>query len=340
MKGGATVLAIVAMVVLTCGVRVGAGAPVQDPAAGQNKEAAAPQSGGAIPLTECLTIGFKTRYFFDSHSSYEFGNPLPPYQAPLSRLEFPLDSWWVGAELRASFPRFSIGAEALTNASSEADGRMRDSDWTDGERPDLKTIYSESKCHLSPSCMLSTDVDLKISDWLCLPSWLDLRPVAGFRWQYFNFLAHDGLQVYPTGLYPPVPLPGDTLRFEQTYWHYFGGARAALDLGKPLMLNSLTALLQFDWAYVAGHNEDHHLLRGLRYTYEDTSGDAWHATAGLRGGLYKQLTLALEAEFLQLSTTGSHRLVDRLYEVDMEWKNGVRVWSRQDSVSLTLAYSF
>lgn len=341
MRDRATVLVTIVMVVVFCGVWAGAEEPVQDPAAGRKKEALAPQVGRAILSTENLVIGLETRRFVDSNTSYKFGNPFPPFQARLSQLEFPLDSWWVGAGLRASFPRFSIGVEALTNASGEADGRMKDSDWDDEARPDLKTIYSESKCHLLPSYTLTTDIDLKISDWLRLPSWLDLRPVTGFRWQNFNFLAHDGLQVYPLGDHPPVPLPGDSIRFEQTYRDYFGGVRAALDLGDHLILKSLTVFLQLDCGYVEGDNVDHHLLRnGRRYTYEDTYGDAWHGSVGLRGGLYRQLTLALEADFLQISTTGYHRLVNSTYGIDMQFTNGVKVWSSQNSVSLTLAYAF
>ena len=274
LKHIAAISLIVALLALPLAARAGEETPGRDSAAGKKEAVPVLLNDRAVQLTDSLTVAFKTRRFVGSHTSYEFGAPFPPRQSPLSRLEFPLDSWWAGGEFRFNFPRFSAGAEALTNVSGEASGHMRDSDWDDEARPHFKTIYSESKCHIDPGCTLRTDIDLKISDWLCLPSWLDLRPLVGFRWQYFNFLAHDALQVYPGGNQPSIWLPGDVLRFEQTYWHYFGGARAAVDLGKPAGLDSLTALLQFDWGYVEGHNVDHHLLRGPRYTYEDTDGDA------------------------------------------------------------------
>ena len=334
----AVILLIAALAVLAHAVPARADEPVKDEAARNKVEAPGYQRKPIIPLTEYLSLGFKTETFVASHTSYEFGNPFPPHQAPLSRLEFPMDSFWVGGKLRASFPRFSVGAEGLTNVSMDTPGHMSDSDWDDDQKPSRKTVYSESKCRFMPSYIVRTDLDLKISDWAGLPPNLDLRPLVGFRWEDFHFITHDGLQVYPGSGEPPTPLPGDGIDFKQMYWQYFTGARAALDLGKPLMLNSLALLLQLDWAYVEGQNVDHHLLRGQRFTMEETYGDAWHWSVGLNAGLTKNVSLALETDFLMLSTTGTHRLEEP--GVSFQFNNGVRVWSEQTSVSLTLAYAF
>jgi hypothetical protein len=98
-------------------------------------------------------------------------------------------------------------------------------------------------------------------------------------------------------------------------------------------------LFQLDWAYVDGENWDHHLLRGQRFTMEETSGDAWHGAAELSAGLTKEVSLSFAADFLMLSTTGSHRLLIPGI-IDYQFSNGVRVWSEQVSFSLTLAYAF
>ena len=294
-----------------------------------------------VRFTDHLSIGMKIERMTGSHTSYEFGNPFPPNQAPLSRLEFPLDSWWAGAELRAIFPRFSIGVEALTNLSRETEGRMQDSDWDDENHPDHKTIYSESRCRMEPSYVVRADIDLKVSDWLGLPGWLDLRPVAGVRRQRFSLVAHDGTQWDLTNQEPPLLLPGDGISFEQVYSQYFLGLRAGLDLGRYVNLNSLTALLQCDWAYVEGRNRDHHILRaGERYTYEDTHGHAWHGSIGLRAGLSEHLSLAAEADILSISTVGSHRLVNAPLGIDFMFSDGVKVWSDQKRLSLLLQYRF
>ena len=89
------------------------------------------------------------------------------------------------------------------------------------------------------------------------------------------------------------------------------------------------------------HNQDHHLLReGRRFTYEDTIGDAWHASLGVRVGILENLTAGLELEHLRIHTTGSHRLENQPYGVDFIVTNGVTVWSEQTSLMLTLDYKF
>ncbi|MDA8126534.1 MAG: hypothetical protein M0009_15280 [Deltaproteobacteria bacterium] len=283
----------------------------------------------------------QVKRYFGSHTSYEFGNPYPPYQAPLSRLEFPLNTWWVGGEFRRRFSRISLGVEILRNGSKESDGSFKDSDWDDDGRPDVKTIYSESQCRLEPSYMVRGDADLKVADWLGLPVWLDLRPVIGIRWQQVELVAHNGVQTYPADPFPPDPLPGDAIRFQQTYWQYFLGIRSAYELGRHLRIPGLTLFGQLDWAYVEGDNSDRHLLRaGNRWTYEKTSGDGWHASLGLKAALARNISVGLEADYLRIRTQGSHRWVHDVINADMTWDHGVKVWSDQTSLTTRLEYRF
>ena len=114
--------------------------------------ASAPASGAGspagVPAKPPWSVDLKVRYALGSHTSYEFGNPLPPYQTPLSRLEFPLDTWWGSLGVRRDFSRFSAGIEGRTNLSRRAESPFLDSDWDDEERPEVKTIYSESHCRV------------------------------------------------------------------------------------------------------------------------------------------------------------------------------------------------
>jgi hypothetical protein len=236
-----------------------------------------------------------------------------------------------------------VGADVFRNLSRETEGVFKDSDWDDDTRPSVLSVYSEASCRMEPSYMVRGDVDLKISDWLGLPRWLDLRPTAGLAWQRFSLVTHDGIQFYPAPgeTRPPDPLPGDGISFEQTYWLYFVGFKAAFDLGKPLRLSGLKLLTQVDWAYVDAYNEDYHLLReGRRMTYDITAGYAWHALAHLKIGLTQNLNAMVGAEYLYITTTGSHRLVNEPLGVDFRWGNGVRVWSEQISMMMGLEYSF
>ncbi|MCF7965272.1 MAG: omptin family outer membrane protease [Methylobacter tundripaludum] len=289
------------------------------------------------------SVNPKVRNDFSSHTSYEFGNPFPPYQAPLSRLEFPLDSWWAGLEARRSFSRVSVGIEAMRNISGAADGPFKDSDWDDDARPGVKTIYSESNLRLDPSYSVRADVDLKISDWVGLPSGFDLRPVIGGRWQRFSFVSHDGLQVYPSpgDTTPPIALPGDGIRFEQTYWQTFLGVKTAYEWRNPVYVSRLGVRMQLDWAYVIGENEDHHMLReGRRFTYEETRGNGWHAALGLDVGLTRQLSANLDLDYLKLDTSGSHRWVNTVFGEDESSGYEVNVWSQQFGITMGLKYAF
>ncbi len=293
-----------------------------------------------VKLSKYLSLGVKVKRLDNSHTSYEFGDPFPPNVAPISRLEFPLDSWWAGGELRVSFPRFSMGVEVLTNALGDAGGRMYDSDW-DSNDPDLMTTYSASRCRMEPSYMATADIDVEVSDWLRLPQWLSLRPVAGMRYQHLRLVAHNGIQYDLTGVAPYDLLPSNSIRFKQTYWQYFIGVRSGIDAGRYIGIPDLKLTAQFDVAYVEGANEDKHLLRmGNRFTYEDTYGHAWHASIGLKKGLTKNLFLGFDFDYLRISTTGSHRFLNRPFNIDISWGNGVKVWSEQKSVSVSLEYRF
>lgn len=309
----------------------------------QNRQQAA---DGKTPSNDKpWSIELYVKRYFISHTSYEFGNPYPPFQEPLSRLEFPMNTWWLGGEFRRKFSRFSAGAEVSATVPMESDLSFKDSDWTDTQYFWIKDIYSEAQCRLQPSYMARVDVDLKISDWLKLPGWFDLRPVAGIRWQYLEFYAHNGVQMYPApwGDLSPEPLPGDTIHFKQTYWHYFLGIKAVYDMEKHIRFPRLKVICQLDWAYVDGNNSDEHLLRGdggSRMTYEKTRGGALHASVGLKVGLTENVSAGFEMDYIRIHSTGSHQLQHDVYGIDQSWDNGVKVWSDQAALMMNLEYRF
>lgn len=289
-------------------------------------------------------VTLKTRFMFNSHTSYEFGNPYAPYQR-LSRLEFPMESVWVGAAARRRLGRASLGLEYLTSLADHESGVMKDSDWDDESVPTRRTIYSESKCRMGPSIQLNADLDLELADLVRLPEAVSLRPVVGFRWQHLQFVAHDGVQ-YTYGQWgEPLTadtMAGDGISFEQNWYQYFAGLRLGYTWDRPPLLRWIRFDAQGDWSYVEGGNLDKHLLRGNRTTRERTVGHAWHATAGVTLGLTARLGLGLEWEYLSLTSTGSHRWkqVSGDSVMAMSWSHGVRVWSEQSSLSLKLDYRF
>ncbi len=289
-----------------------------------------------------LEISIKQKTLFNSHTSYQFGNPVPPYQQPLSKLEFPVDSVWGGLEVRKQISRFSVGVDFLTSVTDQETGRFKDSDWAEESNTAFLTNYGETSCRLEPSYQVGADIDMQVADLLRLPKEFNLRPVLGFRWQQFSLMAHDGIQYdYDISGLPPdiLDLPGNTIAFEQTWYQYFLGARVGYEWRSVPWLYRIKLQTQMDWSYVEGYNRDHHLLRaGNRITEEETTGDAWHAVLSAVFGITRNLDLGIEADYLKIETTGTHTLNDSNFS--LSWSNGVKVWSEQYGMSVKLGYRF
>ena len=298
---------------------------------------ASAQDGSAV-----WSIEARIKRLVESHTSYEFGNPDPPYQAPLSRLEFALDSWWGGVEIARRSPKWSVSLELLTNLSTGVDGQLQDSDWTNPADTSMRDIYSESDLSLNRSYMFDFSADVSLTSWLSLPKGLDLRPVGGVRWQFFDFTASDGTQweTLPSGAVDIVTWDQDVIDFEQTYWHFYAGMRMDLQ-PSPEKYPDFKLKAQVDLAYVHGENWDHHLLRlGYRITEESTDGYAWHAKLGLEGPIAYGFSFDLSFDYMYIDTSGNHFWSDSYYGVEEDWNNGVEVWSQQMSLSAAIKYCF
>ena len=290
--------------------------------------------------------------FLRSHTSYQFGDPEQANLNPLSRLEFPLNSWWAGVNLGLKGPRTSLELELLAGLPDQDDlGVVRDSDWEDPNRPKLRTTYSETTTKLKESFTLDAKVSHGVGDKLGLPAWLDLKPLLGVRWQHFVFTGGPGMQqsmVYQGGQptydqWEYYSLPQDTFWFRQEYLHAYIGAQVCLDLGRLGLGRpgaGWRASLQADLAHVWGENRDRHLLRGERKTEERTQGYAWHTGLSLRAPLWDRGALVASGDYLIIRTSGEHRWTQPEEGVDETWDYGVEVWSRQMSWSLALEIDF
>lgn len=297
----------------------------------------------ALAEDRSWSIQLKTKVMLDSHTSFEFGHPFIPQLSPLSRLEFPLDSFWAGLEARRQLGRLSLGVEFLSNMIPQRSGMMRDSDWEDPDDPSLLTILSHSRCRLNPSFQVGGDVDVQVADVLGLSSAFDVRPVVGFSWQQLSFTVSDVTQYTfdANGNVETVEsVAGNCLLFDQDWYQAFMGLRLGYTFRNPPLIHPLKLYTQLDWRYVRGRNKDRHLLRaGNRITRENTSGDAWHAVFGALIELTPSTNLKLEFEYLRIETNGSHKLSADYYPT-LTWTHGVRVWSEQRSVNLNLEYRF
>lgn len=288
----------------------------------------------------------KIKRLFRSHTSYQFGNPYQAQLNPLSRLEFPLNSWWGGVNFGVEGPRYRLELEFLASLPGQDDiGVMRDSDWEDEQRPKVTTIYSETTAELKESFMLDGKFSFSLREEVSAPCWLDLRPLVGVRWQKFVFVTRDGVQqnMDDDGQWRFQPLTGETIWFRQQYVHAYAGLMltadlARLGLGQPG--RGWRASLQADLAHVWGENRDRHLLRGNRVTTERTQGYAWHAALSLRAPLGDWGALVMSADYMYIYTSGEHTLDHPEYDIDYTFDYGVKVWSQQMGISLALEIPF
>lgn len=272
--------------------------------------------------------------YLSSFTSYQFPNPFPPGQDPLSRLEFPIDQWFgeLAVGYRAAW--WSLHGSARVNLTRESALLMQDSDWDDESQPNQKTIFSESKCRLNRGVV--ADVHLAPA-----PSEFVVRPVIGYRYQYFYFTTHDGYQADIRG--GTWDLPGDGIDFRQTFYHTYIGAAAGtrvrqvplLGIGSEMRIDA-----RFDYGFVTAVNEDLHLLRqGERITRENTKGHCWHLALSARVKMSDRLTLWIDGDFQRIVTDGDHTLTNRTFGIDFSF-NGCRVWSDQISLSASAEFPF
>lgn len=303
-----------------------------------------PVPQGYGPPPSCLFGGGTPGYYWsagvrkyiNSFTSYQFPNPFPPGQDPLSRLEFPIDQWFAGGEVRYVTPYWSLSGLIWTNFNTESNLNMQDSDWDDASMPGQKTIFSESKCRLNRGLLAEVRLALPGPKSACSI----IRPVVGARYQQFRFTTHDGVQTELGG--GAQDLPGDGIDFRQTFYHaYLGGLFGAVFQGgcfsatPPLMLD-----VQFDYALVTASNEDVHLLRaGDRVTNENTRGHAWHCSVSASIPVRCNLMARVEADFIRILTEGSHRMTNSLFNIDFSF-DGAKVWSDQASVTAMAEWRF
>lgn len=269
--------------------------------------------------------------YLNSFTSYEFPNPFPPNQDPLSRLEFPISQVFLGLKAEYLSDLWSLSISGSFNVSRGSGLLMQDSDWDDGENPGQKTIFSESDCRLNRGCLVDMAVDLRRP----FENVLRFKPRIGWRYQYFYFTTHDGFQGDIEG--NGIELDGDGIDFKQKFTHVYFGGSVDFSYNAEWIWEDLRQLrftVDVDYGLVRGWNEDLHLLReGDRYTFERTNGHCWHI--GLKAYCLSSLGLTggLEFDFKRIITHGDHQLQNLAFDLDFSF-GGSRVWSDQAFLGL------
>ena len=305
--------------------------------------------GPCEPVPQIWTIDYRARSLLDSDTSYEFGTP-PGYSAgdfaPLSKLEFDLDSNWHGLQIGVELPDWHFHFEWLMPIGDHIDGQMADFDWNitpptdDPTRLDSFTLHSE---RWRDGQMLELGTEMKLTDTFF--GWpVEFWPTGGFRFQRLSISAYGANVVVPNLGWLPEYDGVDIITFNQQYYvGYFGGQlRKTTFVGRV----PVDMTFQVDGGPVAGYNIDHHLVReGDRYTMEKTQGGMWHVGFLAEAHLTARFSLGFQADHTQIRTTGTHRYYNepysgQYYSGDFTWDNGVIVESTQTTLTAFLRYRF
>ncbi|MGA2797855.1 MAG: omptin family outer membrane protease [Thermoguttaceae bacterium] len=276
------------------------------------------------------------------YTSYQFGTgPGGPQFAPLSKLNYSLDSDWIGLKVGLLRNDWDVHFEWLTPMMRQIDGVESDYDWSGPNR--AAASLSKSSERWNDGQKLELEADYKYSDCI-LNMPIEVWPLAGFRFQRFDMTAYNGVQIINDRTIPNLPNPGDTfpgdgLTLNQQYYMGYIGAqlRRTIESRSGRLID---LLFQFDYGGVGGYNVDHHLRRsgGDRFTMESTGGDEFHVALVCDIPLSDRLNLGLQADYTRIRTTGSHHLIWNSQNIDETWDNGVLVKSEQTALTAYLQY--
>jgi hypothetical protein len=286
----------------------------------------------------CWTIDYRYRALASSGFTSTFGTSTPPPAgyAPLSQLNFPLNSSWHGLRIAADKPTWCAHFEWMA-AQESMDGQFSDYDWRFAPPPTPGPTYTDlgfADQRFVDGQMIDLGLDFLWRDCnFNLP--IEIWPTFGFRWQRFNITGFNGTQVKfnNQSLNPPDEFPGDVITFnQQFYTTYLGGQFRA-------RVRTVLLTFQADWGYTWGYNIDHHLLRdGDRFTMEATHGSSWHLGFTAEVPVSQHLSFGFQVDHLQIWTTGSHHLQNLPLGDDSTWGNGVSVSSNQTSLMAFLRF--
>jgi hypothetical protein len=287
-----------------------------------------------IPGHVCA-LGFKK--FVNSFTSYQFPNPFPPGQDPLSRLEFPIDQWFCGLSTRYNGSSWFLRGEGWINISRESSQKMQDSDWDDESATSQKTIFSESQCTLNKGLLFDITLGLPMPSGRLS----GVNPVVGWRYQQFVFTTHDGYQDTIYGDFMVLEGPG--IEFRQSFYHLYLGFLFNTHICMASYTSYLPDMdfsLQVDYGLVTAKNEDLHLLReGNRITIENGSGHCWHIGGTLNLMRTSVMQARIEADFKRILTHGGHQLTNNVFALNFSF-DGSKVWSDQTSLSAVAEFKF
>ena len=296
------------------------------------------------PVRQIWTVDYRAQQMFDSSTSYEFGTPEwsgPGGFAPLSKLDYELDSPWHGLQVGVEMPDCRLHLGWLMPMHNSIDGQIADFDWNiyppydDPTRLDSYTLSEERWCN---GLILDWQAECKWSDsFFDIP--VEFWPLVGMQYQRFD-ITSSGIDYVVPALGPQPAYEGvDVFTFDQQYFSVFFGGQ--LHKSTQLGRVPIDMIFQMDGGPTAGHKIEQHLLRsGERFTIDETRGGMWHVGFTAEAHLTSQFSVGFQADYLDIRTTGTHRLLNEPEGDDFTWANGVIVKSSQSTLTAFVRFRF
>ena len=255
-----------------------------------------------------------------------------------SELEFPLETYLVGPELVWGYrnpqkqDQFVFKIKWLTNIDNGS-GKMKDSDWLEGDGHPGLDIYSESDVELQANIL---DVNVTYNLWPT-KAWA-IGPIVGYRYEKFEFNVKDTEQV-GYGPYAPgytVAVSGKTLDYVVTYHIPYLGVSSSIRL-----LKGFSAEINAGYSPITfAEDRDDHILR-YKLSKGDTDGYSYFANANAVWNFLSHWFLIVGAEYLKIHTTGEqHQSFYAGPDAGLEFDVDDKITSKQTFLSATVIYRF
>jgi outer membrane protease len=284
------------------------------------------------------------------YTSFEFGGYSPdigPF-TPLSKLDYSLNSTWIGLRVGVERCDWDVHLEWLMPMVQHIDGGMYDYDWntkyiTPQNDPSRLDSLSHAATRWNDGQQINLEADYKYSDcFLGMP--IEVWPLAGFRFQRFDMTAYGGYQIVSrNNVWGPPDRPfdnqGDGLTINQQYYTGYLGFQLRKCIERECR-PPVNLAFQFDWGGTGAYMVDHHLQRETdMYTIMSTGGDSVHLALSGDVPLNCHLALGLRADYQRIRTTGSMTQIQN-GEVTYTGNYGVLVKSEQTDITAYLQYTF
>ena len=224
-----------------------------------------------------------------------------------SELEFPLDNFLLGIEGGLGYKninndkqdRARLTVSWFTDITNDA-GKMKDSDWVDGDGHEGLDIYSESDADLDTNI-----IDINGVYNFCPTKNISIGPMVGYKYQKFEYdisnLNQVGYGPYDPGYTSSVS--GKVLDYEVKYKIPYLGLSTDLLLGDKFQMN-----LRFGYSPWAEANDvdDHLLTYALRKA--DCDGDAYLINLNAGWKFLPAWILQVGGEYVDIDTKGTQHL--------------------------------